>query len=188
MGISAVAFRFAESTDAENVAALHVDSWRRHYRGAYSDAFLDGDVAAERQAVWSSRLAAPNPSAATVLAEIDGQLAGFVHVAFDDDEQWGSLVDNLHVAGDRQRHGIGSALIIRAAQAVADHAAAKSMYLWVLGQNTSAQAFYASHGGTFAERTFVLQPGASSSHLNGNPEKIRCVWPDVHEMLGAARA
>jgi hypothetical protein len=28
---------------------LHADSWRRHYRGAYADAFLDGDVLADRR-------------------------------------------------------------------------------------------------------------------------------------------
>jgi len=51
-----VQFRPARPSDADAVAALHADSWRRHYRGAYSDAFLDGDVYAERLVVWSSRL------------------------------------------------------------------------------------------------------------------------------------
>ncbi|MEU4563183.1 hypothetical protein AB0F72_32800 [Actinoplanes sp. NPDC023936] len=50
-------FRFAEAADAAGIAALHADSWRRHYRGAYSDSFLDGDVIADRHAVWSARLA-----------------------------------------------------------------------------------------------------------------------------------
>jgi hypothetical protein len=26
--------------------------------------------------------------------------AGFVHVVFDEDDRWGSLIDNLHVAHD----------------------------------------------------------------------------------------
>ena len=37
-------FRPADADDAAAVAGLHADSWRRHYRGAFSDAFLDGDV------------------------------------------------------------------------------------------------------------------------------------------------
>ena len=32
---------------------LHADSWRRHYRGAFSDAFLDGDVAGYLLAEWT---------------------------------------------------------------------------------------------------------------------------------------
>jgi hypothetical protein len=38
-------FRAAGAGDASAVAGLHGDSWRRHYRGAFSDAFLDRDVA-----------------------------------------------------------------------------------------------------------------------------------------------
>jgi hypothetical protein len=79
-----VRFRFAGADDAEQIAVLHADSWRRHYRGAYADSFLDGDVVADRRSVWSARLAASTNSE-TVLAEHDGRLVGFIHVVFDDD-------------------------------------------------------------------------------------------------------
>src|SRR5213592_3783401 len=62
-------FRLAGPADAEAVANLHADSWRRHYRGAYSDAFLDGDVVADRLAVWTERLREPDPRRCTILAE-----------------------------------------------------------------------------------------------------------------------
>jgi hypothetical protein len=45
-------FRAARPDDAEKVALLHADSWRRHYRGAYADSFLDSDVVADRRSVW----------------------------------------------------------------------------------------------------------------------------------------
>src|SRR6478752_4827506 len=63
-----VGFRLARAADALAVAALHADSWRRHYRGAYSDAFLDGDVLKDRRSVWEARLCAPGPYA-TIMAE-----------------------------------------------------------------------------------------------------------------------
>jgi hypothetical protein len=74
----------------------------RHYCGAYSDAFLDGDVVADRRSVWSSRLSASSGGGATVVAEGDTGLAVFAHVVFDEDSGWGSLVDNLHVAQHRR--------------------------------------------------------------------------------------
>src|SRR6188768_3459087 len=43
-----IGLRPATAGDAGQIAALHADSWRRHYRGAYSDAFLDGDVLTDR--------------------------------------------------------------------------------------------------------------------------------------------
>lgn len=108
--MTSLRFRAAGPDDAEKVALLHADSWRRHYRGAYADSFLDGDVAADRRSVWSARLAAPANSM-TVVAQDDTGLVGFVHVVLDDDDQWGSLIDNLHVTHDRQRTGIGTSLL-----------------------------------------------------------------------------
>jgi len=177
-----VSFRSAAAADAERIAALHAESWRRHYRGAYADAFLDGDVLADRRTVWSRLLAAPGPDIVTILAEAGAELAGFVHVVLDDDERWGSLLDNLHVAHPRQRHGIGAALMTRAAQAVADRGTTGSMYLWVLEQNTAARAFYTARGGRAAERAFVESPGGVPGRLDGRPAKLRYVWPDARDL------
>jgi GNAT superfamily N-acetyltransferase len=172
-------FRHANSQDADRIAALHADSWRRHYRGAYADSFLDGDVEEDRRSVWSARLAAPDNSA-TILAERDGRLVGFVHVIFDDDPRWGSLLDNLHVIDDQRRTGLGTKLLVRAAEAVGQQAAHRGMYLWVLEQNTAAQQFYVGKGAECVEKTPL--PG-NPARLNGNPLGLRMVWPDVAPLL-----
>jgi hypothetical protein len=77
-------FRTADAGDAEQIAVLHTDSWRRHYRGAYADSFLDGDITTDRRTVWSSRLAAP-AGTVTILAELADRPVGFIHVVFDHD-------------------------------------------------------------------------------------------------------
>ena len=56
-----VSFRAAGRDDARAVAELHADSWRRHYRAAYSDAFLDGDVVGYLLPLWTDRLGATQP-------------------------------------------------------------------------------------------------------------------------------
>jgi GNAT superfamily N-acetyltransferase len=170
--------RLAGADDAEQIAALHADSWRRYYRGAYADSFLDGDVAADRRSVWSARLAAPTNSE-TVLAEHDGRLAGFIHVVFDYDPGWGSLVDNLHVVHHQRRTGIGRNLLGCAARAVGERATGNAMYLWVLEQNTAAQQFYRACGATSVETATVPPPGGDPARLNGTPRGIRMAWPDV---------
>lgn len=176
--MTAPRFRAAVPGDATDVARLHADSWRRHYRGAFADAYLDGDVVTERVAAWSARLA-DRTGAATVLAEDATGLAGFVHVMFDEDDRWGSLVDNLHVSHDRKGGGIGTALMARAAEAVAEHAARKAMYLWVLEQNTAAQGFYRAIGGTSVDHAPAPPPGGVPERLAGEPRMIRVVWPDL---------
>lgn len=178
MGTAGVRFRSAGRDDATVVAGLHADSWRRHYRGAYADSFLDGDVFADRQAVWSRRLAEPGPSL-TVLAEDHAGLVGFVHVVFGEDPRWGSLIDNLHVAVSRQHGGVGSALLGRAAVAIREHAVTPAAYLWVLEQNTSAQRFYRARGGSFIEKAPVPPPGGQPSRLAGSPLGIRVAWHEL---------
>ena len=100
------------------VAALHADSWQRHYRGAFSDAFLDGEVRDFLLDLWVERLAAPGPRRRTILAEQDGQLAGMAHTALDDDPTWGALLDNLHVSYGLKRRGVGTRLLSLTPQAV----------------------------------------------------------------------
>jgi ribosomal protein S18 acetylase RimI-like enzyme len=173
-----VQFRRAEVDDAEHIAGLHADSWRRHYRGAYADSFLDGDVTADRRLVWSARLRAPAGSD-TILAEQGSRLVGFVHVVFDDDPAWGSLIDNLHVIHDQHRTGIGTRLLTRAARAVTERAAGTAMYLWVLEQNTAAQHFYRSLGAVGVQTTTVSAPGDDPARLNGTPRMLRMSWSDA---------
>lgn len=103
---SAVIFRPAGAADAWGIADLHAESWRRHYRGAYSDAFLVGGVDASRREAWHARLGRPDTSAITTVAELDGKVVGFIHLILDLDPEWGALVDNLHVHYELKRQGL----------------------------------------------------------------------------------
>jgi GNAT superfamily N-acetyltransferase len=169
-------FRLAEPSDARAIAALHADSWRRHYRGAYADAFLDGDVAVDRLAVWTDRLARRDPGSCTILAEDEGGLIGFAHSVFDEDPTWGALLDNIHVTHPHQRRGVGSGLLARTVKAVARRHSRTGLYLWVLEQNKDAQAFYEARGAKRVERGQVAPPGGVPGRLNGSPHKLRYAW------------
>jgi ribosomal protein S18 acetylase RimI-like enzyme len=173
-----LSFREAAAADAAAVAALHADSWRRNYRGAYADEFLDGDVESDRLAVWSARLCAPDPTRYTVVVHDGGALLGFAHLVLDDDARWGSLVDNLHVAHSLKRRGIGTRLIAIVAGAVVARSARSAMYLWVHEQNTAARSFYRARGGVEVERARVAAPGGVPGRLCGSPTKLRVAWAD----------
>jgi GNAT superfamily N-acetyltransferase len=177
--------RVAGPDDAEDIALMHADSWRRNYRGAFADAYLDGDVLADRQSEWFSRLAAPT-GAMTAVAEDDTGLVGFVHVIFDEDPRWGSLVDNLHVTHNRRRTGLGTALLAHAAEAVLEQAKEPAVYLWVQEQNLAAQQFYQALHGSLVERALVPPPGDVPSRLSGTPHMLRCAWPDASSLTRTA--
>jgi len=179
--LSDLKFRLAVPDDADAVAALHADSWRRHYRGAYSNEFLDGDIHAERLAVWSGRLREADRDACTIVAEDGDGLVGFVHTIFEADPRWGALVDNLHVVYAEKRRGVGSRLMTLAAEPVLERGT--GLYLWVLEQNLGARAFYEARGGKRVERALVPAPGGMTSRLNGTPFGLRYAWSDPAVLL-----
>jgi len=173
--------RSATRNDVEAIAALHADSWRRNYRGAYLDAYLDGDVVAERLVVWTDRIANPGPAERTIVAERDGEFLGFAHIKFDDDRIWGALLDNLHVVHDHKGLGIGTGLLRETARAVLARPAPTGLYLWVLEQNTAAQAFYAARDGREAGRELRGPfPGG------GTAFGFRIAWPDPSVLCRSA--
>ena len=180
-----IRFRHAEPTDAGPIAALHAESWRRHYRGAYSDTFLDGEVAAERLALWSEQLRARCPDQLTIVAEEAGSLVGFAHVVLDEDARWGALLANLHVAHTHQRQGIGSKLMALAARSAVEQRPASGLYLWVLEQNLPAQRFYEAQGGRRVGRDLVQAPGGGPGRLSGSPAKLRYAWSDPARLIVA---
>lgn len=170
--------RLANASDAEAIDALHADSWRRHYRGAYSDAFLDDDVISDHVVVWADRLREPDPPRYTILVEDGGGLIGFAHTAFDEDQAWGALLDNLHVAHGHGRRGIGSQLLALTAAAVIERRT--GLYLWVQEQNVAAQAFYEARRGKCVDRALISPPGGVANRLNGSPVKLRYAWSVEH--------
>jgi GNAT superfamily N-acetyltransferase len=180
-GPTGLRLRVAGRSDAGEIAALHADSWRRHYRGAYSDAFLDGDVHADRLAVWTEQLRMQHSRRHTVVAEGASGLVGFAHTIFDDDPAWGALLDNLHVVHGQKRRGVGRQLMRMTAHAVTERGT--GLYLWVLEQNVDGQRFYEALGAKRLEEAPVTPPGGMKGRLRGSPLKLRYAWADPAILL-----
>jgi ribosomal protein S18 acetylase RimI-like enzyme len=97
---------------------------------------------------------------------------------FDHDPQWGALLDNLHVRSDLKGAGIGTRLLSMAAQELIRSRPSQFVYLWVLDQNTAAQAFYEARGGTRVE-TKRRGPFPGGGMAVGH----RYFWPDPQLLI-----
>jgi len=184
-----ITFRAGGAADADAVAQLHADSWRRTYRGIYPDAYLDGDLLGDRRAVWSARLSDTERRPILILAEAASlaeaaglagtTLAGFVCIFAADDAAWGSLIDNLHVARAAQRTGVGRALMRAAGVALAGSHAAVPVHLFALEDNTAARAFYERIGGRNAGVEPHTTPGG------GMANACRYAWDSPGALIAA---
>ncbi len=170
-------FRVAVKSDAEQIAALHAQSWRRAYRGMMPDEFLDGPVVAERIAVWRERLREERADRKVCLAVSDSRLVGFVCVYGSEDAVWGSYIDNLHVTSDLHRSGIGTSLMRHAAAWLCENYADLGVYLWVMEANGVARRFYERLGARNAGTVMKVDPGG------GSAPNCRYVWQDAATLL-----
>lgn len=170
-------YRVARLLDEEGIAQLHADSWRRTYRGDFLDAFLDGDLVANRHEVWRQRLGRPGDNQFVYVATEENQIAGFVCAYGAEDPKWGSLLDNLHVSHTHRRKGIGSVLIERAGSWLVSAYPDCGVYLWVLESNEGARRFYERLGATNAGAVEMENAGG------GTARSCRYVW-ERPEALG----
>ncbi len=170
--------RTATLADASRIAQLHAQSWQIHYRGVYSDAYLDHQVLDDRLEVWQQRLDTPTPNQHILIAEQDQQLLGFACLFFDNDPLYGTLLDNLHVSKQSQGKGLGRQLIAASIRAILQHQAqVDGFHLWVLEENAQAIQFYERIGGIRHDMVNSENPGGGFSN------KYRYVWQGLERRL-----
>jgi GNAT superfamily N-acetyltransferase len=172
--------RPAGPEDAVAVAAIHVASWRDAYASILDPAFLAGPIEQDRLTVWNDRLREPTGSHAVALALEEDQPIGFVCVLAEEDPQWGSRVDNLHVMPSLRGRGVGVLLLRWAAAWAAAAYPGSGLHLWVFEANTGARRFYERLGARTAGREASLIPSANGKTV------LRLHWRSAQALAGGA--
>ena len=108
-------------------------------------------------------------------------MVGFVCVLLDEEPEYGALLDNLHVAPDRHRAGIGRRLMASAAHWVAALQPGWAMHLWVYEQNLKTVAFYRAAAGVDVEHRVIVTPAGNRAAV------LRFEWRDPAALARAAR-
>jgi|SRR5882757_3974248 len=165
--------RVAEPADADVIAQLHARSWHTAYRGILSDAFLDGPLLADRQALWRARFAEVNRTGQMVLVdEEDGKILGFACAFLDADPEWGTLLDNLHVVPESKGKGLGRQLMAEVANRILKLNRTR-LHLWAFEQNHAARSFYERLGG------IITTSHAESAPDGREVNAVRYCWSDL---------
>ena len=167
-----ISLRPAQLADAAEIANIHVASWRDAYASILDPEFLSGPVEDDRLTIWTSRLQTPPPNQIVQLAESEaGQIVGFICAYCDHDEQWGTLIDNLHVLPSMRGRRIGELLLNSLVEQLGQGVTRGSLYLRVFEANTSALRFYERLGGKVVGRDRSSTPAAGGKTI------LRVHWP-----------
>jgi len=169
------------ASDIETIARIHAESWRDSYRGILRDAYLDGDILSERQALWASRLQDPQPGQIGLLASSGGNAVGFAFAFPGAHARWGTLLDNLHVRPTQRGGGIGTQLLHALTEHVLTHHPGQGLFLWVYELNARARKYYEGLGAEKIERAEIAAP------CGGTVAEWLYVWPDIEMLYEATR-
>ncbi len=153
--------RFAKQGDVTEIAALHASSWNVTYSTVLTSEYLQHTVPAERQAVWQARFANPKENQLVLVAEEGNKVVGFACAFVGEHVEWGSYLENLHVARFHQGKSIGTALLVEVASICAQRCPGQGLYLSVNQANQLAQNFYLALGAYNAQASIWDAPDGS---------------------------
>jgi ribosomal protein S18 acetylase RimI-like enzyme len=147
--------RRLQADDIDAVSALARTVWQATYPSLITQAQIDS-MLAERYSAACIHPQLDDPRHAWWVAQLEQTLAGFAHASL---EGTGCKLDKLYVHPDRQRQGIGRALLL-AVQHWARQQKARRLWLQVNRGNTRAITAYEKYGFHIAEsRVFDIGNG-----------------------------
>lgn len=154
--MSGYSIRPAEVNDAEEIARVHVLSWRETYRGLVPDSFLDDLSIPRRTERWKRSLADRTDSYhSTVVAEENDQIVGFANYGFpqEADEEFDGELYAIYLLKSAQGQGIGRNLLSKVVKGLLG-LGSSSMLVWVLRDNP-ARGFYERLGGLYVREKVI---------------------------------
>lgn len=136
----------AGPTDAEELARVHVTSWRETYRGLLADAFLARMSEPGFTRRFRRQLTEPGKGVTLAAADRYG-LVGYAQGSTSGRGLAGEAeIQTLYVLRTAQGHGLGKRLMAQTARALAAEGAT-SLMISVLRDNIRARGFYEHLGG-----------------------------------------
>ncbi|MGH6909379.1 MAG: GNAT family N-acetyltransferase [Phenylobacterium sp.] len=163
----------AGPSDAEDLARVHVTSWRETYRGLLPDAFLARMSEAAHARRFARSLLHPQPKDVTLVAAdrygISGYAAGGASRSGVEGE---AEIATLYILRAAQGRGLGARLMADMARVLAAQGAT-SLMISVLRENIRARGFYEHLGGVPDPARPEPGPGGQLLH------EVAYRWADI---------
>jgi len=135
--------RDIEAKDVDTISKIHVDVWNETYRGILPDEEIDRRTYSSSKKHWAQALDKPDKHTFYLLAETEGQTAGFCIASSRprDSFDYDSELMAINILKAHHRKGIGKALFFETMRRL-QSMGCKKMYLWVAEKNINAIDFY----------------------------------------------
>jgi ribosomal protein S18 acetylase RimI-like enzyme len=166
----------AGPSDAEDLARVHVASWRETYRGLLADAFLARMSEPGFARRFRRVLSEPGDSVTLTAGDRQG-LVGYAQGAASRRGVPGEAeIHTLYVLRQAQGHGLGARLMTETARALAAQGST-SLMISVLRDNIRARGFYEHLGGE--PEAARQEPGPGGRLLY----EVAYRWRDIRKLI-----
>jgi ribosomal protein S18 acetylase RimI-like enzyme len=163
--------------DAEDLARVHITSWRETYQGLLPDSYLTRMSIPVHSRRFRAGLMAPGENEATLAAADRSRLIGYAAGGPSRSRRPGEAeVTTLYVLKAAQGRGVGRDLLTSIARVFAANGAS-SLMLSVLRDNIPARQFYEHLGGRAEAPRREPGPG-------GVTYEVSYRWPDIRGLIG----
>ncbi|MEZ9526541.1 GNAT family N-acetyltransferase [Enterovibrio norvegicus] len=153
----AVTLRKAQRDDVDEIASIHVDSWKAAFTGRMPDNYIDSYTLPRRVTEWHQLLT--NNAETVVVAEFGGRVIGFLSFKISQTHENAFELSKLYLCPSSYRKGVGNLLMNHLdKEAKSNHI--NLIALYVLDNNDASIRFYTKQGFEFAE-------GAVSTEFEG---------------------
>ncbi|MFC7062670.1 GNAT family N-acetyltransferase [Halobacillus seohaensis] len=169
--------RIAQFEDAEQIANIHIQSWKSTYKDLIDEQDLSNTTLENRVALWEAILRTPiNGQIAYVIESNDGQIIGFVSGGKERTKNYSydGEIYAIYLLNKHQRMGYGSMLLNTFSKAMKE-SGYQSLLVWILTHNPSVN-FYEVLGAkpVEAEEVTIGQ---------GTYEETAYGWGDINELI-----
>lgn len=159
-----VHLRRAHIEDAHDIAAVHVRSWQRAYRGVVPEAVLEHLDISAREGFWREEIGETSPDHRPWVADASGRVVGFVSAGISRDDDAVDATGEIYaifVEPEYWRMGIGRLLLEHACRDLRARGFVEAT-LWVVADNLATHWFYQAvgwepDGGSRAEPTGTVE-------------------------------
>ncbi len=143
--------RPAKPCDANAIATIHVDTWKKTYKGLVPQSFLDTLDVHEKSKFWAEKLGNQDKNFHCYVAQAENNVIGFSCGGPNRTKgtSYKGELYAIYVSKKKQKEGVGKMLFQKTVSRLAEDGF-DSMLIWVIEKNPSI-GFYQSMGGRKVE-------------------------------------
>ncbi|WP_058308288.1 GNAT family N-acetyltransferase [Gracilibacillus massiliensis] len=143
--------RKARIEDAQDIAEVHVNSWKATYQNLINEQDLSNTTVEHRQILWETILKLPRKQQPVTVIEEQGEIVGFISGGKERTDRFGydGEIFAIYLMPSHQGKGLGKRLLKSFAQEMKE-LGYRSLLIWVLTKNPTHQ-FYLKYGATKIE-------------------------------------